>query len=81
MAELTDIRETVRERYAKAATAAAHGAPDQARALESESGCCGPESLSTCCAPATKAECCGQDDAPGTCGCQSSATPASGQSG
>ncbi len=46
MAELTnDIRETVRERYANAAKAAANGAYDQARALESESGCCGPESL------------------------------------
>jgi arsenite methyltransferase len=42
MAELTtDIRETVRERYANAAKAAATGAYDQARALESESGCCG----------------------------------------
>jgi arsenite methyltransferase len=50
MAELTDIRETVRERYAKAATAAAHGSYDQARALESESGCCSPESIS--CSPA-----------------------------
>ncbi len=38
MAELTnDIRETVRKRYAKAARAAATGADDQARALESES--------------------------------------------
>ena len=41
MAELTDIRETVRQRYANAATAAAAGAYDQAQALESESGCCG----------------------------------------
>jgi arsenite methyltransferase len=50
MAELTDIRETVRERYASAAKAAATGAYDQARALESESGCCG--SGSGCCSPA-----------------------------
>jgi hypothetical protein len=42
MAELTDIRETVRERYANAAKAAASGAYDQARALESASGCCTP---------------------------------------
>jgi arsenite methyltransferase len=46
MADLTDdIRETVRQRYANAAKAAATGADDQARALESESGCCGPDSL------------------------------------
>jgi arsenite methyltransferase len=50
MAELTDIRETVRQRYAAAATAAAHGAYDQARTLESESGCCSNDSLS--CSPA-----------------------------
>jgi arsenite methyltransferase len=53
MAELTDapdIRETVRERYAAAARAAATGAYDQARALESESGCCGSGSAS--CSPA-----------------------------
>ncbi len=44
MAELTDttdIRETVRERYAAAARAASTGSRDQARAIESESGCCG----------------------------------------
>ncbi len=41
MAELTaDVREIVRDRYAKAAQAAQSGAYDQARALESESGCC-----------------------------------------
>ena len=46
MAELTnDIRESVRERYAQAANAAAAGAYDQAHALESESGCCGSGSL------------------------------------
>jgi arsenite methyltransferase len=53
MAELTDIRETVRERYASAAKAAASGGDDQARALESESGCCG--SGSSCCSPADEA--------------------------
>jgi arsenite methyltransferase len=47
MAELSsDIRETVRERYASAANAAATGAYDQARALGSESGCCGPAAAS-----------------------------------
>ncbi len=50
MAELTDIRETVRQRYASAAKAAASGGHDHARALESESGCCG--SQSACCSPA-----------------------------
>jgi hypothetical protein len=51
MAELsTDIRDTVRERYANAAKAAATGAYDQARALESESGCCGTGAAS--CSPA-----------------------------
>ena len=42
MAELTDIRETVREKYAAAAKAAA-GAPDQG-------GCCGTQGVS--CSPA-----------------------------
>ncbi|HEY5197064.1 MAG TPA: arsenite methyltransferase [Solirubrobacteraceae bacterium] len=42
MADVTDIRETVRERYARAAARAAGGAYDQARALEAEAGCCGP---------------------------------------
>ena len=50
MAELTDIRETVRERYASAAKQAARSAYDQARALESKSGCCGSESVT--CSPA-----------------------------
>ncbi len=51
MAELTnDIRETVRERYANAAKAAQAGAYDQARALESEAGCCG--SGAATCSPA-----------------------------
>ncbi len=51
MAELTDdIRETVREKYAEAARAASRGAYDRARALESESGCCGTESVT--CSPA-----------------------------
>ena len=43
MAELTDIREIVRERYASAAKAAAAGAYDQAQALEAEAGCCGSD--------------------------------------
>ncbi len=50
MAELTDIRETVRRRYAEAAKAAASGDYRQARALESESGCCDSEFY--CCSPA-----------------------------
>ena len=44
MAELTDttdIRETVREKYAAAARAASSAAPDQARVSESDLGCCG----------------------------------------
>ena len=53
MAELTDIRETVRERYAAAAKEAARGGYDQARALESESGCCGSGQLA--CSPADEA--------------------------
>ena len=50
MAELTDIRETVRQKYAQAAEAAARGEFQQARALESESGCCDSEFY--CCSPA-----------------------------
>lgn len=53
MAELTDtsdIRDIVREKYAAAAKAAARGAHDQARALESGSGCCGSGAAS--CSPA-----------------------------
>jgi SAM-dependent methyltransferase len=42
MAEVsTDIRETVRQRYAAAANAVGAGSHDQARALESEAACCG----------------------------------------
>jgi ubiquinone/menaquinone biosynthesis C-methylase UbiE len=41
MAELTDIRETVRERYANAAKAAARGSSEPASASETEAGCCG----------------------------------------
>jgi len=41
----TEIRETVRERYASAARESAPGAHDQARELELQSaGCCGPAS-------------------------------------
>ncbi|MGB9182477.1 MAG: arsenite methyltransferase [Solirubrobacteraceae bacterium] len=43
----TDIRETVRQRYAEAARAAAAGAYDQAHALESESGCCDPRAATS----------------------------------
>jgi arsenite methyltransferase len=50
MAELTDIRETVRRRYADAANAAASGSYAEARALEAEAGCCGPTAAS--CSPA-----------------------------
>jgi ubiquinone/menaquinone biosynthesis C-methylase UbiE len=50
LTDTTDIRETVRERYAAAARRASQGAYDQARALESESGCCGSGSAG--CAPA-----------------------------
>ena len=50
MAELTEIRETVRERYAAAAKEAARAASDQTRAPESEAGCCGSEQLT--CSPA-----------------------------
>jgi SAM-dependent methyltransferase len=45
MADVTDIRETVRERYARAAARAAGGAYDEAPALEAEAGCCGPDSV------------------------------------
>ncbi len=50
MAELTDIRETVRKRYADAASAAARGVHDDAQALETEAGCCGTDGLT--CSPA-----------------------------
>jgi SAM-dependent methyltransferase len=42
MADLTGLRESVRERYARAATRAAGGAYDEAGALQAEAGCCGP---------------------------------------
>jgi ubiquinone/menaquinone biosynthesis C-methylase UbiE len=41
MAEVSDIREAVRERYARAAARAARGAHSEAGALEAEAGCCG----------------------------------------
>jgi ubiquinone/menaquinone biosynthesis C-methylase UbiE len=47
VAELTDIRETVRERYAAAAKAAAERDYDRARAAEYEHGCC--DSETGCC--------------------------------
>ncbi len=54
MAELADIRETVRQKYAQAAEAAASGECKQARAIESQSGCCGSDEL-YCCSPADRA--------------------------
>lgn len=51
MAELTEIRETVRQKYADAADAAARGEFQQARAIESQSGCCDSDEL-YCCSPA-----------------------------
>jgi ubiquinone/menaquinone biosynthesis C-methylase UbiE len=51
VAELTDIRETVREKYAQAAEMAARGEFEHARALESRSGCCGSDEP-YCCNPA-----------------------------
>lgn len=53
MAELTDttdIRETVREKYAAAARAATGAAVDHARASDSASGCCGSGAVG--CSPA-----------------------------
>jgi arsenite methyltransferase len=41
MAEVSDIREAVRRKYAQAAEAAARGEFAQAHAIEFESGCCG----------------------------------------
>jgi arsenite methyltransferase len=51
VAELTDIRETVRQKYAQAAEAAARGEHEQGQAIESQSGCCGSDEL-YCCSPA-----------------------------
>jgi arsenite methyltransferase len=48
MAELTDIREAVREKYAHAAEAAARGEFRLARAPVSKSGCCGSDRLYGC---------------------------------
>ena len=50
MAELTDIRETVRKRYANAASAVTASAYNAAQELEAEAGCCGTDGL--CCSPA-----------------------------
>jgi arsenite methyltransferase len=49
LTDITDIRETVREKYAADARAAARRVCE-ARALESKSGCCGSGSVS--CSPA-----------------------------
>jgi ubiquinone/menaquinone biosynthesis C-methylase UbiE len=50
MAELTDIRETVRQKYAEAARAAATGKRDDASAAGPASGCCGSDDH-YCCSP------------------------------
>jgi arsenite methyltransferase len=50
MAELTDIREAVRQRYAEAATSATRGSSQEARALEAEAGRCAPDAMA--CSPA-----------------------------
>jgi arsenite methyltransferase len=50
MAELSDIRETVRKRYADAASAAARSGTEEGRELQAEAGCCGPGAVT--CSPA-----------------------------
>ena len=64
MAELNGIRETVRDRYAAAAKAAAAPQPDS-------SACCDADALASCCEPAAKDECCHPVDgeAAASCGC------------
>jgi arsenite methyltransferase len=53
MDELEHKRETVRQKYARAAEAAVHGEYKQARAIESDSGCCESDRFS-CCSPADR---------------------------
>ncbi len=69
MAELKDIRETVRRRHADAAS----GSSDEARArMPHSSGCCETNTLQTCCEPEDKAHSCGDSVAagpPSRCGC------------
>jgi arsenite methyltransferase len=50
-----DVREAVRERYASAATEASRGAFEQARALETEAGCCGGDAACGSAPPAAEA--------------------------
>jgi len=44
MADVTEIRETVRKRYAAAAEVSARASSDESRALKAEAGCCGSDS-------------------------------------
>jgi hypothetical protein len=75
MAELTDIRETLRERYASAAKPALTRDMDEATRADMAAwtgrvaGCCGAQTQATCCEPADKAACCGEGHATGACGC------------
>ena len=64
MAELSDIRETVRERYAAAATII------RANKALADS-CCTPEALASCCDQSAKRDCCAAATAepPPSCGC------------
>jgi hypothetical protein len=61
MAELSDIRERVREHHAVI------------RATEPPAeGCCSPDALAACCAPGERADCCGTHSAesPARCNCE-----------
>lgn len=63
MAELSDIRETVRAKSA-AAIIRAHKPAD--------AGCCEASMLATCCEPSEKSACCGSagaEEPPTSCGC------------
>jgi hypothetical protein len=63
VAELSDIRESVREHAAAAIIRASKPLAAQ---------CCDPAALAHCCEPAAKDACCGEAsaDAPSSCGCQ-----------
>jgi hypothetical protein len=77
MAELsTDIRETVRERYARAAQASAAGqSVSPIIRTRKPSSCCASAIQSSCCEPSAKTECCESGrHAAGTCGCQARTT-------
>ncbi len=65
MADVTDIREAARQRYARAATGGARAGSH---------ACCEPATLATCCEPAANEDCCGvpsTEGPPARCGCQS----------